>query len=69
MADFYCTFIVSHLVNKLYRCVRYFLSVVVESPDLLLMFSLLVSDKELLCCVLDIVSVFAGKLIVDSFLI
>ena len=27
------------------------------------MFSLLVSDKEFLCCVLDIVSVFAGKLI------
>ena len=42
---------------------RYFLSVVVECPDLLLMFSFFVSDKGFLCCVLDIVSVFAGKLI------
>ena len=62
MADFYCTFIVPHLVNKLYRCVGY-LSVVVECPELLLMFSLLVSDKEFLCCVMDIVSVFADKLV------
>ena len=49
---------------------RYFLSVVVECPDLLLMFALLVSDKEFLCCVLDIVSVLAGKLvlIVEQYL-
>ena len=44
---------------------RYFQSVV-ECPDLLLMFSLFVTDKEFLCCVLDIVSVFAGKLVTDS---
>ena len=48
-----------------YRCVRYFLSVVVDCPDLLLMFSLFVTDKEFLCCVLDIVLVFAGKLVID----
>ena len=45
---------------------RYFLSVAVECPDSLLMFSLLVTDKEFLCCVLDIVSVFAGKLVIDT---
>ena len=44
---------------------RYFQSVV-ECPDLLLMFSLFVTDKEFLCCVLDIVSVFAGKLVIDN---
>ena len=42
---------------------RYFLKVVVECPDLLLMFSLF---EKFLCCVLDIVSVFAGKLVIDS---
>ena len=42
---------------------RYFLKVVVECPDLLLMFSLF---ENFLCCVLDIVSVFAGKLVIDS---
>ena len=35
-------------------CLDYFQSVVVECPDLLLMFSLFVTDKEFLCCVLDI---------------
>ena len=30
------------------------------------MFSLFVTDTEFLCCVLDIVSVFAGKLVIDS---
>ena len=45
---------------------RYFLSVVVECPDLLLMFSLFVTDKEFLCCVLDIVSVIACKLFIDN---
>ena len=45
---------------------RYFLNVVVECSDLLLMFSLFVTDKEFVCCVLDIVSVFAGKLVIDS---
>ena len=30
------------------------------------MFSLSVTDKEFLCCVLDIVSLFAGKLVIDS---
>ena len=45
---------------------RYFLSVRVECTDLLLMFSLLVTDKEFLCCVLEIVSVFAGKLVIDN---
>ena len=44
---------------------RYFLSVTVECYDLLLMLSLFVTDKEYLCCVLDIVSLFAGKLVVD----
>ena len=45
---------------------RYFLSVVVEYADLLLMFSLFVTDEEFLCCVLDIVSVFTGKLVIDG---
>ena len=45
---------------------RYFLSVAVEFPDLLLMFSLFVTDKEFLCYVLDIVFVFAGKLVIES---
>ena len=31
------------------------------------MFSLFVTDKEFLCCVLDIVSVFAGKLVIDNW--
>ena len=44
---------------------RYFLSVIVECHDLLLMLSLFVTDKEYLCCVLDIVSLFAGKLVID----
>ena len=46
--------------------IRYFVSVAVECPDFLLMFSLFVTDKEFLCCMLDIVSVFAGKLVNDS---
>ena len=45
---------------------RYFLSVIVECRDLLLVFSLFVTDKEHLCYVLDIVSLFAGKLVIDS---
>ena len=40
---------------------------VVECPDLLLIFSLFDTDKEFLCCVLDIVSVFAGKLVIDNW--
>ena len=28
---------------------------------------LFVTDKEFLCCVLDIVSVFAGKLVIDNW--
>ena len=44
---------------------RYFLSVVVECPDLLLTFSLFATDKQFLCYVLDIVSVFSGKLVID----
>ena len=44
---------------------RYFLSVVVECPDLLLTFSLFATDKQFLCYVLDIVSVFFGKLVID----
>ena len=44
---------------------RYFQSVV-ECPDLLLMFCLFVTDKQFLCCVLDSVSVFAGKLVIDN---
>ena len=45
---------------------RYFLSVVVECPNLLLIFSLFVTDKEFLRYVLDIVLVFAGKLVIDN---
>ena len=48
---------------------RYFLSVVVECLDLLLMFSLFVTDKEFLCCVHvgHCFSInFAGKLVIDS---
>ena len=45
---------------------RHFQSVVVECCDLLLMFSLFVTTKEFVCCVLDIVSVFAGKLVIVS---
>ena len=45
-----------------FRC---FLSVV-EYPNLLLMFSLFITDKEFLCCELDNVSVFAGKFVIDS---
>ena len=44
---------------------RYFQSVV-ECPDLLLMFSLFVTDKKFLCCVLNIVSVLAGMLVIDN---
>ena len=47
---------------------RYFLSVV-ECHDLLLMLSLFVTDKEFVCCVLDIVSVLAGKLVIDSWVL
>ena len=45
---------------------RHFQSVVVECPDLLLMFSLFVTAKEFVCCVLDIVSVLVGKLVIVS---
>ena len=42
---------------------RYLLSVAVKCPDLLLMFSLFVIDKEFVQCMLDFISVFAGKLV------
>ena len=45
---------------------RYLPSVVVECPDLLLMFSLFVADKEFVDCVLDIASLFARKLVIDD---
>ena len=45
---------------------RLCVNVVVKFPDLLLMFSLFVTDKGFACYVLDIASVFAGKLVVDS---
>ena len=48
---------------------RYFLSVIVECRDLLLVFSLFVTDKEHLCCLLDIVSLFAGKLVIDTTIV
>ena len=54
------------LIMTFARVFRYLLSVVVECPDLLLMFSLFVIDKEFLHCVLDIASVFAGKLVIDG---
>ena len=41
---------------------RYLLSIVVECPDMLLTFSLFVTGKEFVHFVLDVASVFAGKL-------
>ena len=44
---------------------RYLLGIVVERPDMLLTFSLFVTGKEFVHFVLDIASVFAGKLIIS----
>ena len=41
---------------------RYLLSIVLECPDLLLTFSLFATRKEFVHFVLDVASVFAGKL-------
>ena len=50
-----------------YKNTNLFLSVVVDYPDLLLMYSLFVTDKEFVHYVLDIVSVFASKLHTDDW--
>ena len=55
-----------HLAFR-YKNINLFLSVVVEYPDLLLMYSLFVTDKESVHYMLDIVSVFAGKLHTDDW--
>ena len=55
-----------HLVSDYTDVFRYFLSTVVEYPDLLLMFYLFVTDKEFLCCMLDTVSIFTSKIFIDN---